>query len=123
MVNSTTKVVITLSLIEAIQQRDKPWVRLVDEDGNAYAILARVRRAWKRKGRIDIADEYSNEAMSSDYTHLLMTSLLYINEKRDRYDESDDENEPEDDTALEQLEAYQAIIERFWLSMKEDYTE
>jgi hypothetical protein len=119
MVNSTTKVVTALSLIDSIPQEEKPWIRLVGEDGNAYAILARVRRAWKRKKRPDIADEYSNEAMSGNYSHLLLTSLRYINEKKDRYNESDDENEPEEHA--EQLEDYQFVIREFWHRLKEEY--
>ena len=54
-------------------------VRLVGEDGNAFAILGRVSRELKRHG-ID-ADEvkaFHAEATSGDYDHLLQTCMAWV---------------------------------------------
>ena len=53
-------------------------VRLVGEDGNAFAILGRVSKALKRAGLVDVADEFMGEATSGDYNHLLETVLKYV---------------------------------------------
>jgi hypothetical protein len=54
-------------------------VRLVGEDGNAFAILGRVSKALKRAGvdRSDI-DKFMAEAMSGDYNHLLRTCMAWV---------------------------------------------
>ena len=53
-------------------------VKLVGEDGNAYAILGRVRRALMRAGMPDKAREYLARATSGDYDHLLRVTLEYV---------------------------------------------
>lgn len=54
-------------------------VRLVGEDGNAFAILGRVRRAMKDAGlTAEQFDEYHAEATSGDYDHLLWTTMRYV---------------------------------------------
>jgi len=53
-------------------------VRLVGEDGNAFAIMGRVSKALRRAGLVDIADEFMTEATSGDYNHLLETVLDYV---------------------------------------------
>ena len=53
-------------------------VRLVGEDGNAFAILGRASKALKRAGLVDVADEFMGEATSGDYNHLLETVLKYV---------------------------------------------
>jgi hypothetical protein len=54
-------------------------VKLVGEDGNAFAIMGRVTQAMKRAGlsKADI-DAYRDEAMSGDYDHLLKTTIEYV---------------------------------------------
>ena len=54
-------------------------VRLVGEDGNAFAILGRVSKALKRAGvdRSDI-DKFMAEAKSGDYNHLLRTCMAWV---------------------------------------------
>ena len=54
-------------------------VRLVGEDGNAFAILGRVSKALKRAGvdRSDI-DKFMAEAMNGDYNHLLRTCMAWV---------------------------------------------
>ena len=53
-------------------------VKLVGEDGNAFAILGRVTKALKRAGHGDLANEFIEEATSGDYNHLLKTVLDYV---------------------------------------------
>jgi len=54
-------------------------VRLVGEDGNAFAILGRCRRAAKEAG---IAKEeiswFFAEATAGDYDHLLATAMRWF---------------------------------------------
>jgi hypothetical protein len=53
-------------------------VPLVGEDGNAFAILARVMRVMKRNGIYDQWDEFHTEATSGDYDHLLRTVVQWF---------------------------------------------
>ena len=53
-------------------------VKLVGEDGNAFAILARVRSALRRGGRADLVEPFTKEATSGNYTHLLATVMEYV---------------------------------------------
>lgn len=54
-------------------------VALVGEDGNAFAILARVRKAMVKHGvsKEEIA-EFSDKAMEGDYDHLLRVVMDYV---------------------------------------------
>lgn len=51
-------------------------VKLIGEDGNAFAILGRVQKAMRRAGveKSDI-EAYLKEATSGDYNHLLVTTM------------------------------------------------
>lgn len=51
-------------------------VKLIGEDGNAFAILSRVKRALERGGvpQAEI-NQYFEEATSGDYNHLLATTM------------------------------------------------
>lgn len=55
-------------------------VRLVGEDGNAFAILGAVKKALKRGG-VDPAecDAFFDEATSGDYDDLLQTAMRWVN--------------------------------------------
>jgi len=53
-------------------------VTLVDEDGNAYAILGRVKKALQRAGHAELAEQYIKEATSGDYDHLLQVTMEYV---------------------------------------------
>ena len=55
-------------------------VKLVGEDGNAYAIMGSVSKAMKKAGvsKEDI-DAYFKDAMSGDYDHLLQVTLKTVN--------------------------------------------
>ena len=52
---------------------------LVGVDGNAYAVMAYVRDAMRREGysKEDI-ENYTNDARSSDYDHLLCVSIAMV---------------------------------------------
>jgi SOS response regulatory protein OraA/RecX len=54
-------------------------VELVGRDGNAFAIMARVKRELRRAGvsREEI-DEFLAECMSGDYDHLLQTCMKWV---------------------------------------------
>ncbi len=53
-------------------------VRLVGEDGNAFAIIGRVRSALRRGGRADLIEVFTHEAMAGDYDHVIQTCLRYV---------------------------------------------
>lgn len=62
----------------------RPVVRLVGEDGNAFAILGRVRRAMRHAGwPKSTIDEFLREATAGDYDHLLQTVMRYCDEADD----------------------------------------
>ena len=59
---------------------EKPTVKLVGEDGNAFAIMGRVSKALRKAGADkEYVDKYTNEAMSGDYDNLLVVSMNYVN--------------------------------------------
>lgn len=55
-------------------------IKLVGEDGNAFAILARVDAAL-RKANIskEIRELFKKEATSKDYNHLLQVVMQWVN--------------------------------------------
>ena len=53
-------------------------VKLVDEDGNAFAILGRCYQALVRVRRRDLWEEFRKKATSGDYNHLLTTVCDYF---------------------------------------------
>lgn len=60
-------------------EREKPKVKLVGEDGNAFAIMGRVGKALRRAGYTqEEIDEYQNEATSGDYDNLLRVTMEYV---------------------------------------------
>lgn len=57
-------------------------VKLVGEDGNAFAILGRVMKAMKVAGLPkEVQDAYFAEATSGDYGHLLATTMKWVKTK------------------------------------------
>lgn len=55
-------------------------VKLSDEDGNAFSIMGRVRKAMRRAGlNNDQINEYLEEATAGDYDNLLQTTMKYVN--------------------------------------------
>lgn len=67
-------------------ETEKPIIRLVGEDSNAFAILGRWREAARRAGwsKVD-RDVVLNDARSGDYNHLLSV----IMENSEEPDEED----------------------------------
>jgi hypothetical protein len=58
---------------------DKPNLKLVGEDGNAFSILGRARKALRKAGATkEQIDQVSEEATSGDYNHLLRTMMDYF---------------------------------------------
>ena len=54
-------------------------VKLVGEDGNAFAILGRVRQALRRGGESrEFIEAFTKEATSGDYNHLLATVMEVV---------------------------------------------
>jgi len=57
----------------------KPELRLVGEDGNAFAILGAAQRAARKAGwPKEKVEEMMNKAKSGDYDHLLQTMMEYF---------------------------------------------
>lgn len=62
-------------------------VRMEGEDGNAFSILGRVRRALKRAGVPDAeVKEFNDEATAGDYNHLLCTVMRWVAVDGEEYD-------------------------------------
>ena len=63
--------------------KPKARVRLVGEDGNAFAILGRVRRGLKRTAPPHTPEEmkqFGEDARSGDYNHLLQVVERWADE-------------------------------------------
>ena len=59
--------------------KKKPVVKLIGEDGNAFAIMGKVVKAMKTAGYSQgEIKEYQTKAMSGDYNHLLATTMDYV---------------------------------------------
>ena len=57
----------------------KATVRLVGEDGNAFAIMGRVSAALKKVGISgEEREAFRQQAMSGDYDHLLRTVMEWV---------------------------------------------
>ena len=53
-------------------------VKLVGEDGNAFAIIGKVKKALKKAGYNDEVESFMKEAMSGDYNNLLRVAMEYV---------------------------------------------
>ncbi|MGE4300408.1 MAG: hypothetical protein AB7F40_02270 [Victivallaceae bacterium] len=55
-------------------------VRLVGTDGNAFALLGKVRQALRRAGYdIGFIEQFTKEAMGGNYDELLACIMRYVN--------------------------------------------
>ena len=55
-------------------------VKLIGNDGNAFAIIANMKNAMQRhKVSKEDIDSFLKEAMSGDYDHLLRTCMKWVN--------------------------------------------
>ena len=62
---------------------------LVGIDGNAYSVMGYVQRAMKeQKFSKEEIDAYLNDAMSSDYDHLLCVSVAMVEKCNERCEEA-----------------------------------
>lgn len=59
-------------------QIPRPRIKLTGTNGNAFAVMAAVRRAL-RKAHVPqtVIDKYIAESTSGDYSHLLVTAYRY----------------------------------------------
>jgi len=62
---------------------EKVKVKLIGEDGNAFAIMGRVSKALRRSGQPEAAKEYLERATEGDYDHLLQVTMDYVDESSD----------------------------------------
>lgn len=54
-------------------------VTLLGEDGNAFTILGKVRKAlWRARVSQEEIDAFLNKATSGDYNHLLATVMDWV---------------------------------------------
>ena len=53
-------------------------VKLIGEDGNAFAIMGKVIRELKKAGHGDLVEEYQEKAMSGDYDNLLCVTMEFV---------------------------------------------
>lgn len=59
---------------------EKISVELTGEDGNAFAIMAKVSRALRKGGASDTdIEKYQAESMSGSYDNLLTTAMKWVN--------------------------------------------
>ena len=71
-------------------------VKMVGEDGNAFACLGRCQQALRRAGKMEMWDEFHKEATSGDYNHLLATLSDWFDVCFGNEDEDDEYEEDED---------------------------
>lgn len=64
-------------------KHEKPKCKVMSPgpDGNAFAILSRVKESLKRAGLGHLTDEYTIKAMAGNYDHLIKVSLEYVEEE------------------------------------------
>jgi hypothetical protein len=57
----------------------KPKLKLVGQDGNAFAIIGMARKVAQKAGWTqEQIEEYTSEATSGDYNHLLRTTMDFF---------------------------------------------
>ena len=57
----------------------KPTFKLIGQDGNAFAVMGRIKQALKSAGADkEYIDKYISKATSGDYNHLLAVSMEYV---------------------------------------------
>ena len=58
----------------------KPTVKLIGEDGNAFAIMGTVAKALQKAGfSQEHIDKYYEESSSGDYDNLIRVAMKYAN--------------------------------------------
>ena len=57
----------------------KPTVKLIGQDGNAFSIMGRVKKALMQAGADkEYVDKYLKESTVGDYSYLLTVSMEYV---------------------------------------------
>lgn len=59
-------------------QKEKPSVKLIGKDGNAFFILGTVKRALLKAGMQQESEEFLRKATSGDYDSLLRVVMEYV---------------------------------------------
>lgn len=52
--------------------------KLINTDGNAFALISRVREALRRGGRSDLIEQFTREAMNGNYDNVIATCLKFV---------------------------------------------
>jgi hypothetical protein len=65
-------------MTETLETVQKPTVKLVGTDGNAFAILGACQNALRKAGRSDEVPAFLDEAMGGDYDALLRTAMKWF---------------------------------------------
>lgn len=59
---------------------DNVTVNLAGQDGNAFAVMAKVSGALRKEGvPNDEVESYIQESMSGDYDNLIVTAMKWVN--------------------------------------------
>jgi len=59
---------------------DNVTVTLAGQDGNAFAVMAKVSSALRKEGvSEDDVQQYISESMSGDYDNLIVTAMKWVN--------------------------------------------
>ena len=66
--------------MERVMNHIKPKVNLLENDGNAFLIMRRVKMALNKANpdNPEIAKQYLEEATQGDYDHLLQVTMEYV---------------------------------------------
>lgn len=59
------------------EMKSKPAVKLIGEDGNAFAIIGKCKRALKKAGMHEEAEAFVKEATAGDYNGVLAAAMKY----------------------------------------------
>lgn len=59
-------------------EKQKPKVKLIGRDGNAFFIIGTVKKALLDAGMEHEADEFMRKATAGDYNHLLQVVMEYV---------------------------------------------
>jgi hypothetical protein len=66
-------------MASAVPTRERPTVKLIGTDGNAFAIMGAVTSALRKADYTnEEIHEYQAQCMSGDYNNLLATSMKWV---------------------------------------------
>ena len=77
-----TLAVLTIPFLQGLKGNEMPKteikVKLSGTNGNALSLVGTVKRALVRGGHGDLTGEFTREALSGDYGHVLRTCMDYV---------------------------------------------